>query len=136
MRYVIDVVDWRVIQTVFGKEQVSQTFVLRKVGKPDNFAWEVWVKHAISWKKGRLNIPIYFGKIIHTKQLSYRDIYMLGYVYTQSQSLPKMLTTRPSIPSHMRSSIFFRCLCAFKNCTWLSYLIGGLIYITDSKIHD
>ena len=87
MRYVIDVVDWRVIQTVFGKEQVSQTFVLRKVGKPDNFAREVWAKYAISWEKGRLNIPIYFGKIIHTKQLSYRDIYMLGYVYTQSQSL-------------------------------------------------
>ena len=31
--------------------------------------------------------------------------------------------------------VFFRRLCTFKYCTLLLYVIGGLIYITDSKIN-
>ena len=61
----------------------------------------------------------------------------------------KMLASRLSIPSQDTAKgqkcllcskqafkYFFRRLCTFKYCTWLSNLIRGLIYTTDSKIHD
>ena len=61
----------------------------------------------------------------------------------------EMLASRPSIPSQDTTKgqtcllcskqalkYFFHRLCIFKYYTWLPYLIGGLIYITDSKIHD
>ena len=58
----------------------------------------------------------------------------------------KILASRPSIPlqnttkgqkcflcSKQAFKYFFSCLCAFKYCIWLPYLIGRLIYITVSK---